>query len=63
MVRAAGDAHGGQGFDSGLHMLVQAIDFQAPALSLPFLTPTLRGHPGALVEHRNTFSGERFARG
>jgi len=61
MVLAAADALTQQGFDPGLHMLVNAIDVSPLCFHMTFLQLSLRGIP-ALVEHGNTLSGERFAR-
>jgi hypothetical protein len=60
-VLAAADTLAQQGFDPGLHMLVNAIDLSPLCFHMTFLQLTLRGIP-ALVEHGNTLSGERFAR-
>lgn len=48
------------GFNSGLHMLVDAIDLSPLCFHITYLQLTLRGIP-ALVKHGNTLSGERFA--
>ncbi len=61
MVLAAADTLAQQGFDPGLHMLVNAIDLSPLCFHMTFLQLSLRGIP-ALVEHGNTLSGERFAR-
>ncbi len=61
MVLAAADALTQQGFDPGLHMLVNAIDISPLCFHMTFLQLSLRGIP-ALVEHGNTLTGERFAR-
>ena len=61
MVLAAADVLAQQGFDPGLHMLVNAIDLSPLCFHMTFLQLSLRGIP-ALVEHGNTLSGERFAR-
>ena len=61
MVLAAADALTQQGFDPGLHMLVNAIDISPLCFHMTFLQLSLRGMP-ALVEHGNTLSGERFGR-
>lgn len=61
MVLAAAQALQDNGFDPGLHMLVNAIDVSPLCFHMTFLQLTLRGIP-ALVEHGNTLSDERFAR-
>jgi hypothetical protein len=61
MVLAAADTVAQQGFDPGLHMLVNAIDVSPLCFHMTFLQLSLRGVP-ALVEHGNTLSGERFTR-
>ena len=61
MVLPAADVLAQQGFDPGLHMLVNAIDLSPLCFHMTFLQLALRGIP-ALVEHGNTLSGERFAR-
>jgi hypothetical protein len=61
MVLAAAQALQDNGFDPGMHMLVNAIDVSPLCFHMTFLQLTLRGIP-ALVEHGNTLSGERFAR-
>jgi hypothetical protein len=61
MVLAAAQTLQENGFDPGLHMLVNAIDVSPLCFHMTFLQLTLRGIP-ALVEHGNTLSGERFAR-
>lgn len=59
MVLAAADALAQQGFDPGMHMLVNAIDLSSLCFHMTYLQLTLRGIP-ALVECGNTLSGERF---
>ena len=61
MVLAAADTLQEQGFDPGLHMLVNTIDLSPLCFHMTFLQLTIRGIP-ALVEHGNTLSGERFTR-
>lgn len=61
MVLATAQALQDNGFDPGLHMLVNAIDVSPLCFHMTFLQLSLRGIP-ALVEHGNTLSGERFAR-
>jgi hypothetical protein len=61
MVLASADVLQQQGFDLGLHMLVNAVDLAPLCFHMTFLQLTLRGIP-ALVEHGNALSGERFAR-
>jgi hypothetical protein len=61
MVLASADVLQQQGFDPGLHMLVNAIDLSPLCFHMTFLQLTLCGIP-ALVEHGNTLSGERFVR-
>jgi hypothetical protein len=61
MVLAAAQALQDNGFDPGLHMLVNAIDVSPLCFHMTYLQLSLRGIP-ALVEHGNTLSGERFAR-
>ena len=61
MVLAAAQTLQDNGFDPGLHMLVNAIDVSRLCFHMTYLQLSLRGIP-ALVEHGNTLSGERFAR-
>jgi len=61
MVLATAQTLQDNGFDPGLHMLVNAIDVSPLCFHMTFLQLSLRGIP-ALVEHGNTLSGERFAR-
>ena len=61
MVLAAAQALQDNGFDPGLHMLVNAIDVSPLCFHMTFLQLSLRGIP-ALVEHGNTLSGKRFTR-
>ena len=61
MVLAVAQALQDNGFDPGLHMLVNAIDVSPLCFHMTYLQLTLRGIP-ALVEHGNTLTGERFAR-
>jgi hypothetical protein len=61
MVLATGDALAQQGFDPGLHMLVNAIDLSPLCFHMTYLQLSLAGIPG-LVECGNTLSGERFDR-
>ena len=61
MVLATAQTLQDNGFDPGLHMLVNAIDVSPLCFHMTYLQLSLRGIP-ALVEHGNTLTGERFAR-
>jgi hypothetical protein len=61
MVLATAQTLQDNGFDPGLHILVNAVDVSPLCFHMTFLQLTLRGIP-ALVEHGNTLTGERFAR-
>jgi type I restriction-modification system DNA methylase subunit len=59
MVLAAADVLAGQGYDPGLHMLVQAIDVSPLCYHMAFLQLSWRGIP-ALVQRANSLSRELF---